>query len=209
MDKKLKKQLKDTKFLKENYLKEEIFVCTLSYKNGKTLKNLKKDEIIKYIEDNYLSDKTIDKNNLINDLIGFKIYRDRLEIKYRDNEVFMSFVSYIVSLIALVVSTITSFKSSIDFNLLTFVIKTMVYIYLLMILFRLLKTVSKNGEVGKLNVINYGIYILEAIKEEMDECSTDYHSEIKRNENNSCKKLCKKLEEKISKKAESIRARRG
>ena len=152
----LKKHLKTAKIEKNNFSYE------LSYEKGENLKKLKTDEILKYVNDNYINDKDFKKENLINDLICFKTYKDDLEKDIRNQNIFSEFLSS-VSTIAIGILTSEKTKSIEDIMLVLIVFVTYTS---LRYTFLYIATGRKSAS-NKLVTVKNSIYILETLKDEM------------------------------------------
>ena len=181
-------------------------------KSGKHISDpqyMNSKELIQYLNSNYNNDKKLDVDKIINDLIVFKSYRQDLEISIKKDDLFSNFMTDLVTIFIGVVALMTSLKDIIiTYDILISFLKVYALFTVLTLIMYKLRT-SKKYLYEHLKAVNINIYTLEAIKKEMEKGSTKYESEIKRNENKSCKMFFKKLEEKISKKAEAIRAKRG
>lgn len=174
----LKKYLRTAKIGKQNFSYE------LSYEKVKDLNYLSREEILRYINDNYINDDQFKKKDLINDLIAFKTYRDYVEENVTKDDIFEKFLSVFISILSIfaavkigmlqIESQILSGKNGGDNSSiintileesipLGMLVLGFIIIYFLIYLTR----VGKRSEPSKLKIVNNVIYILEAIKEDM------------------------------------------
>lgn len=179
----LKKHLKTAK-LKSNNISYE-----LSYEKVKDLNYLNIEEILRYINDNYINDKKLKKEDLINDLIAFKSYKDEIEVHFKIQDlfekvnsfqitVFFTLISLIVafiqisSSIAMFITDKASDKSFFKESLsniqicLIFIIYVLIVIIIANMIYYFIRN-RKNSKYNKLMTINNAIHILEALKDEM------------------------------------------
>lgn len=191
----LKKHLKTAK------IEENNFSYELSYEKGENLKKLKTDEILKYVNDYYINDKDFKKEDLINDLICFKTYRDNVAQNLNTQDFAMNYISIYVAIFAIMFSSILeepkpynltlvksgryiignvvkSAKTTGSDNVMSIILSVVLFLLLILFIRRAIKAYRPK----KLTTLNNAIYILEAIEEDMVEVSDDkaYKLEIKR-----------------------------
>lgn len=138
-----------------------------------------------YITENYTKKNTIEKVELINDLVVFKSYKAYLEEFVKKDASFSNFISEISNLfigltaviIAMGKDEYTVTKDSTIKNV-CFIVKSkqpkdfidLFYLFLFLMFIRLViyfMRVSKHDNSEKLKTVNNAIYILEALKEEV------------------------------------------
>lgn len=174
------------KHLKTGKIKKKRFLYELSDDKGTDLKKLKTDEILQYVNDKYINDKDFKEEDLINDLICLKTYRDYVELGLRTEDFFISYSSLYIATFMFMFSRIleepkpynlTVVKSGryivgkiIQTDKMTFsdcVIGAVLIVLLASFLFVFFKRAIVAYRTKKLTSLNNAIYILEAIKEDM------------------------------------------
>ena len=177
----LKKDLRTAKMCKQNFLFE------LSYEKVKDLNYLTREEILRYINDNYINDKEFKKEDLINDLIAFKTYKDYVEEIVAKDDILEKLFSVFIN----VLSIFTAFKIGMlqiqsqmisgkavedDFSIIEILLQKRLLPLNILVLGSLVIYFSiflirygNKSESSKLKTLNNAIYILEAIKEDMVE----------------------------------------
>lgn len=78
----------------------------LSKPDTTKLEKLTNEEIVEYINVNYIDNYDNDKSSLINDLRAFKTYKDDLEIQNINEDIFESFINSLIPIIAIYIATI-------------------------------------------------------------------------------------------------------
>lgn len=149
------------------------------YSDTITLININRlniDQIKDYIFKNYYGKlnkpEEIDRDKLLNDLVVFKAYKEDLEINIKNDNLFKEFFELLLKVVTIFIS-LNSIIEKIDVNIERSkgLVIDLGFLTILMIVFLLLwifMTIGKNSDSSRLKVVNYGIYTLEAIKEEMD-----------------------------------------
>lgn len=139
------------------------------------------DQIKDYIFKNYYGKlnkpEEIDRDKLLNDLVVFKAYKEDLEINIKNDNLFKEFFELLLKVVTIFIS-LNSIIEKIDVNIERSkgLVIDLGFLTILMIGFLLIwifMTIGKNSDSSRLKVVNYGIYTLEAIKEDMVEVSED------------------------------------
>ncbi len=155
-DGKINRKLSLIKIKKE---KSKFFPDTIEYKlaYGKTKhKYFKNKKILKYINVNYLKNDKIIEENLLNDLITFKTYRDDVEITEKNWEILQNFITIYIALFGNILISKMSMIEKFGFTIGVFVVSVVIFI---------IRT-WKHSNYYKLKYINNAIYTLETIKED-------------------------------------------
>lgn len=147
-------------------IKKSIY--TLSKPLPNSLKNATNEEVIEYINDNYLIRKDFTKDEVKNDLIAFKYCRNNLGRNFKNGEISLSFLAMLISVLALLLTASLAQVKSNDLKLITNLILFAAAVYVIMVFCSLLKIFSKKKGSGKLVALQYGIDVLEMKKEEID-----------------------------------------
>lgn len=118
-------------------------------------KDLSSKNIANYIQVNYLDKDRIEKGKLINDLIVLKNYINKIKVDLDIEKFIVSGITICVAVITIVISEANELGALI--------------LLLLVILFVILyiRRTNKKSDLNKLKIINNGIFILEALKDEM------------------------------------------
>lgn len=118
-------------------------------------KYLNAQNIASYIQVNYLDKDRIEKGKLINDLIVLKNYINKIKVDLDIEKFIVSGITIFVAVITIVISEAHELGAWI--------------LLLLVILFVILyiRRTNKKSDLNKLKIINNGIFILEALKDEM------------------------------------------
>lgn len=166
----LKKNLRSLKLVDKN------ISYNLSFNNVKDLKKFKRLEILEYINDYYINEKEFKKEELINDLIAFKTYKDDLKLIVENQSVFFSVLTLLLALLAI--------ATSLESEHIPDGIALAIFIILLVLIALIFGTYmnlreNKESDFNKLKVVNNAIHILEAIKEDMVEVPEIFDVEVK------------------------------
>lgn len=118
-------------------------------------KDLNAQNIASYIQVNYLDKDRIEKGQLINDLIVLKNYVNKIKVDLDIEKFIVSGITIYVAIITIVISEAHELGAWI--------------LLVLVILFSFLyiRRTSTKSDLNKLKIINNGIFILEALKDEM------------------------------------------
>lgn len=171
------------KFFK--YVIPDIFINLYDakkYSDTITLININRlniDQIKDYIYKNYYGKlnkpEEIDRDKLLNDLVVFKAYKEDLEINIKNDSLIKDIFTLFISVLGIYVS-IPSILQEIGTNRLetanngdTIILIgfATIFIVVFSVIWVFIRT-DKKSDSSRLKVVNYGIYTLEAIKEEMD-----------------------------------------
>lgn len=124
-----------------------------------TIKN-----VIDYVQTNYVEQDTIEKGNLINDLVVFKTCRDNIELGIDDQGFIINILAIQIATYAVIVSIVCKDMDLSETNfpivLLSVLILVLDYLYMR---FRS----CKSSQYSKLRTINDVVHTLEAIKENL------------------------------------------
>lgn len=165
----LKKNLQTIKLVRKN------ISYNLSFNKVKDLKKFKRLEILKYINDYYINEKELKKEDLMNDLIAFKTYKDELELIVENQNVFFSVLALLLALLAIATS-LKSERLSDGIALVIFII-LLVLIGLIFGAYLIFRE-NKESDFNKLKVVNNAIHILEDIKEDMVEVPETWNIDV-------------------------------
>ena len=137
------------------------------------------DQIKDYIYKNYYGKfnklQEIERDKLLNDLVVFKAYKEDLEINIKNDSLIKDIFTLFISVLGIYVS-IPSILQEIGTNRLetanngdTIILIgfATIFIVVFSVIWVFIRT-DKKSDSSILKVVNYGIYTLEAIKEEMD-----------------------------------------
>lgn len=171
------------KFFK--YVIPDIFINLYDakkYSDTITLININRlniDQIKDYIYKNYYGKfnklQEIERDKLLNDLVVFKAYKEDLEINIKNDSLIKDIFTLFISVLGIYVS-IPSILQEIGTNRLetanngdTIILIgfATIFIVVFSVIWVFIRT-DKKSDSSRLKVVNYGIYTLEAIKEEMD-----------------------------------------
>lgn len=119
--------------------------------------DLSSKNIANYIRVNYLDKDEIEKGKLVNDLIVLKNYVNKIKVDLDTEKFIVSGITLYVAAITIVISDAYTLGAGILFVLVS------LFVYLSF------KRTRKKSDLNKLKIIENGIYILEAIKDEMVE----------------------------------------
>ena len=143
----------------------------ISYKDSNGLKNdlttKSKEDLAKYINDRYCNVNEQSKEDILKDLAIFKNLRKTLELEYRRYVAFVKNVSFIIAILSF---AITSTKDMIPAESLPCLAKIILGVslaYLIGTGIYLVKIVDRKNGPGKLDVIDYGINVLETKLKEL------------------------------------------
>ena len=152
------------------------------YSDTITLININRlniDQIKDFIYKNYYGKlnkpEEIDRYKLLNDLVVFKAYKEDLEINIKNDSLIKDIFTLFISVLGIYVS-IPSILQEIGTNRLetanngdTIILIgfATIFIVVFSVIWVFIRT-DKKSDSSRLKVVNYGIYTLEAIKEEMD-----------------------------------------
>lgn len=121
-----------------------------------------------YLHRNYYeklnTPKEIDRDKLLNDLVVFKAYKEDLELNIKNNNLFIVFITIFLNIISIFVNVGIALKNLNDETL-----AGIFFLIIFVLVFSLIWTnitTGKKSNSSKLKVVNYGIYMLEAIKED-------------------------------------------
>lgn len=135
--------------------------CLYKLAYGKTKHNyFKKNEILDYIDENYIKNDEIIEENLLNDLNTFKTYRDDVDTRVRKESDFGQFVTICLAMISIIINVILNPDSEKPLVAISGLIVLVSYLY-----YRY--SASNKSESAKLKFITNAIYTLETIKEDM------------------------------------------
>lgn len=122
------------------------------------LKHMSEKNIRDYISSKYIEKDEIEIENLVKDLIVFKLYKSKIETSINDGNYIISVSGLFFAIYALLLSLNDDF-SEVGFTLLTiFLIGLLIFVA-----YRFFKDSSKNN---KLKIYRNAICILETIKED-------------------------------------------
>lgn len=174
-------EIPEIKKFERNIMKKNIFepYCieadekgVISYKDSNDKKNdlttKSKEDLAKYINDRYCNVNEQSREDILKDLAVFKNLRKTLELEYRRYEAFIKNVAFIIAILSF---AITSTKDLIKLNIpawLVLVILVVSLVYLLGTGIYLVKIVDRKNGPGKLDVVEYGIIVLEMKLKELD-----------------------------------------
>ncbi|MBM7550375.1 hypothetical protein [Peptoniphilus gorbachii] len=145
---------------KEDNNKETKFEQEIAESKKEDLSNskdLSSKNIANYIQENYLDKDKIEKGKLVNDLIVLKNYVNKIKVDLDTEKFIVSGITIYVATITIVISEAYTLGAGILFVLVS------LFVYLSF------KRTRKKSDLNKLKIIENGIYILEAIKDEMVE----------------------------------------
>lgn len=144
----------------------------ISYKDSYGLKNdlttKSKEDLAKYINEKYCNVNQKSREDILKDLTIFKNLRKTLELEYRSYESFIKNVSFLIAILSF---AITSTKDLIKQKIPEYVVLIILFVSLAYLLGTgkyLIKIVDRKNGPGKLDVIDYGINVLETKLKELD-----------------------------------------
>lgn len=137
--------------------KSEPEITEIKKEDLSNTKDLNSKNIADYIQVNYLDKDIIEKGKLVNDLIVLKNYVNKIKVDLDTEKFIVSGITIFVATITIVISEAYTLGAGILFVLVSL---------FLCLYFR---RTSKKSDLNKLKIIENGIYILEAIKDEMSE----------------------------------------
>lgn len=151
------------------------------------------DQIKDYIFKNYYGKlnkpEEIDRDKLLNDLVVFKAYKEDLEINIKNDSLIKDIFTLFISVLGIYVS-IPSILQEIGTNRLetanngdTIILIgfATIFIVVFSVIWVFIRT-DKKSDSSRLKVVNYGIYTLEVIKEEMDRQSNNFKNQVRKDE---------------------------
>ncbi|MDU7560199.1 MAG: hypothetical protein E7K74_02715 [Finegoldia magna] len=135
--------------------------CLYKLACGKTKHNyFKKNEILDYINENYIKNDEIIEENLLNDLNTFKTYRDDVDTRVRKESDFGQFATICLAMLSIIINIMINPSSKITLIVFSGLIVLVSYLYYFY-------CTSSHSESYKLKFITNVIYTLETIKEDM------------------------------------------
>lgn len=144
----------------------------ISYKDSNDIKNelttKSKEYLASYISDKYCNVIEHSREDILKDLAIFKNLRKTLELEYRSYEAFIKNIAFIIAILSF---AITSTKEMIPAESLPCLAKIILGVSLAYLIGTgryLVKIVDRKSGPGKLDVIEYGINVLEIKLEELD-----------------------------------------
>ena len=140
-----------------NETKSEPEIAESKKEDLSNSKDLNSKNIANYIQVNYFDKDKIEKGKLINDLIVLKNYVNKIKVDLDTEKFIVSGITIYVATITIVISEAHTLGTGILFVLVS------LFVYLSF------KRTRKKSDLNKLKIIENGIYILEAIKDEMVE----------------------------------------
>lgn len=174
---KINRKLKQIELEKECKIFPDVIEYKLAYVKAKH-RTFDGEEIVNYINENYLDNDKIIEANLVNDLITFKTYKTDREVLIRHFDVIQNGISAFLSLLAVIMSFSAACLSSkfiskyvIRQDVTIWIVKYIFAVFMvfsLMFLIFVLARVGKNSASYDLKFIDNAIYTLETIKEDMD-----------------------------------------
>ena len=168
--------LKIVKFIFKNF-SEYNRIIDKSYGTDITGPNqMSIDEIEEYIKSNYINNIIIEKNKLINDLVIFKTYRDELNLIIENQNFFVNILAVILAITAIAFSSGFNQESNgIVLAIIILIITLIILVFWTYMYYR----ERKKSDFNKLKTINNVVYILEAIKDNLDEVPENFDVEVK------------------------------
>ena len=174
-DGKINRKLKQIELEKECKIFPDVIEYKLAY--GKTKhRTFDDEEIVNYINENYLNNDAISEENLLNDLITFKTYKTDREVLIRHFDVVQNGISAFLSLLAVVMAFSAACLSSEFISKYVFRqdvniwivrnISALFFVFSIMFIIFVLARVGKYSVFSELRIINNAIYTLETIKED-------------------------------------------
>lgn len=177
----------------------EIFINLVDAKESSetieisSINKLNIDQIKEYIYNNYYVKssrvETINRDELLKDLIVFKAYKEDLEITIKNDSLIKDIFTLFISVLGIYVS-IPSILQEIGTNRLetanngdTIILIgfATIFIVVFSVIWVFIRT-DKKSDSSRLKVVNYGIYTLEVIKEEMDRQSNNFKNQVRKDE---------------------------
>lgn len=161
--------------------KSRFFPYTIEYKLAYCKTNqlsFSNEEILDYINENYIKNDDIIEENLLNDLITFKTYKTDREVKISRFDVVQNGISTFLSLLAVIMSFSAACLSSEfiskyvirqDVNI--WVVRNIsAFFFVVSIIFLtfVIKRLGKDSISRDIKFIDNAIYTLETIKEDME-----------------------------------------
>lgn len=122
-------------------------------------------EIETYISNNYISSRFIDRSKLLNDLIVFKTYKEKLELVIGKQELLINTIAVQVAIYGIVIN----FYAKDKFTKKVIIIELCILILLMIstdILYYIFR-VTKNSEFNELKTISNVLNFLETLKEDL------------------------------------------
>lgn len=123
------------------------------------------EDIVKYINVNYIDNYDNDKSGLINDLRAFKTYKYELKKGIENVSIVREMIAFFISLILTMCSSFFIKKFNLYFED-VLVIGLALFLYILIRVLIDLYMISKNSYSSKMVSVSYAIHTLESIKEE-------------------------------------------
>lgn len=175
-DGKINRKLNQIELEKECKIFPDVIKYKLAY--GKTKhRTFDDEEIVNYINENYLNNDAISEENLLNDLITFKTYRSQVEEYIANGKIFQDALNFYITVISVIISIyfgVLSIEKDLNATLFVEMMKDNIIIFIPVVLLFIfpislaIVRTSRKSQSQKLKFIDNAIYTLEAIKEDMD-----------------------------------------
>lgn len=138
------------------------------YKASNNFNTMSKRELAQYINNNYGEDTNKSREDILKDLVIFKNLKKSLELELRIYESFIKSILFLMAILSFAVSSSLNLLTINDKKFLAIAILVVSIIYLIFGGVFAVKSVSRKKGPGKLDVIEYGINVLEIKLDELD-----------------------------------------
>ncbi|MDK8277072.1 MAG: hypothetical protein QP763_08480 [Peptoniphilus duerdenii] len=158
--------------MEENTFKPSIIEVdekgNISYIDSNGLSTMSKENLAKYISNNYCNNNKLNREDILKDLAVFKNLRKTLELELRNYEAFIKSIIFIVTILSFAISSILNMTKLDNSLFLSIVILLASIAYIVWGSKYAAKIVDKKDGTGRLDVIDYAINVLEIKLEEID-----------------------------------------
>lgn len=152
---------------KTSGIKTRNSIYTLSKPISNSLEKATNEEVIEFINTNYLIRKDFNIYEVKNDLIVFKYCRNDLDRDLKSREINLSYYAFLMAVLALIMS-IASTQVETKYLLGISIFATFIVVgFVIIVLFSTLRINSMKKGRGKLVALQYGIDVLESKKDEL------------------------------------------
>lgn len=140
----------------------------ISYIDSNGLSAMSKEDLAKYISNNYCNNNKLNREDILKDLAVFKNLRKTLELELRMYESFIKSIIFIVTILSFAVSSVLNMIKLDNPIVLSILILLASIAYMAWGSKYAVKIVDKKDGTGRLDVIEYAINVLEIKLEELD-----------------------------------------
>lgn len=143
-------------------------IYNLSKPLPNSLEKATNEEVIKYINTNYLIRKDFTKDEVNNDLIAFKYCRNDLDRDFKNREIFLNYFTFMVAAVSLIISIAALQGTEYYVKSISIAALILLAFSIISILASTLKLFVYKTANGKLVALQYAIDVLEMKKEELE-----------------------------------------